>query len=176
MTVTEIRTFNARRGRLRPGRVDALSRLLPRCPDPDMALNNLERFFANPAAPPLLPTLLDNRARALEILLGLFSTSQLFSDLLAQYPDYLDMLRVPLRRSPSFAELRDGLLAGYQRVRPLPAGLDAHLPAFLALRELKLMMWFLERRGEPGFELGPNELRKSVQYLRDLIRQIDLGA
>ena len=26
-----------------------LSRLLPRCPDPDMALNNLERFLANPA-------------------------------------------------------------------------------------------------------------------------------
>jgi Ser/Thr protein kinase RdoA (MazF antagonist) len=76
----------------------------------------------------------------------------------------------------NYSALRNGLLAGYQRVRPLPAGLDAHLPAFLALRELKLMMWFLERRGEPGFELGPNELRKSVQYLRDLIRQIDSGA
>ena len=26
----------------------SLQRLLPRCPDPDMALNNLERFLANP--------------------------------------------------------------------------------------------------------------------------------
>ena len=33
-----------------------LGRLLPRCPDPDMALNNLERFLANPAAPCQLPS------------------------------------------------------------------------------------------------------------------------
>src|SRR5947209_18088288 len=78
-----------------------LGRLLPRCPDPDMALNNLERFLANPAAGPLLPTLLENRARALEILLQILATSQTLSDVLALHPDSLDMLRVPLRRSPS---------------------------------------------------------------------------
>src|SRR5262245_30088340 len=88
-----------------------LGRLLPRCPDPDMALNNLERFLAHPAAPPLLPALLDHRARTLEVLLQLFGTSQTFSDLLAVHPDYLDMLRVPLRRSPSPAELREQLQA-----------------------------------------------------------------
>ena len=32
-----------------------LGRLLPRCPDPDMALNNLERFLANPAGGRQLP-------------------------------------------------------------------------------------------------------------------------
>ncbi|MGL4551364.1 MAG: bifunctional [glutamate--ammonia ligase]-adenylyl-L-tyrosine phosphorylase/[glutamate--ammonia-ligase] adenylyltransferase, partial [Gemmataceae bacterium] len=89
----------------------ALGRLLPRCPEPDMALNNLERFFAHPAGPPLAPALLEARARPLEILLGLFATSQMFSDLLAQHPDHLEMVRVPLRRSPSTAELRDGLRA-----------------------------------------------------------------
>lgn len=89
-----------------------LARLLPRCADPDMGLNNLERFFANPAALAVtanVTALLDSRARVLEILLGLFATSQMFSDLLAQHPEYLDMLRVPLRKSPSLAELRDGL-------------------------------------------------------------------
>src|SRR5438105_440999 len=70
----------------------ALGRLLPRCADPDMALNNLERFFVHPAAGPLAASLLDNRARPLEVLLGLFATSQMFSDLLAQHPDYLDMI------------------------------------------------------------------------------------
>jgi glutamate-ammonia-ligase adenylyltransferase len=88
-----------------------LARGLPRCPAPDMALNNLERFFAHPASAALLPSLLENRARLLDILLQLFSTSQMFSDLLAQFPDYLDMLRVPLRRSPCPAELRDTLQA-----------------------------------------------------------------
>jgi glutamate-ammonia-ligase adenylyltransferase len=99
----------------------ALARLLPRSADPDMALNNLERFFAHPAAPPLLPGLLDNRGRALEVLLGLFGTSQLFSDLLAQHPDYLDMVRVPLRKSPSFAELRDALQAEVDAATDDPA-------------------------------------------------------
>jgi glutamate-ammonia-ligase adenylyltransferase len=88
-----------------------LGRLLPRCPDPDMALNNLERFLANPAGLSGLSVLLENRARLLEILLHLFSTSQTFSDLLSLNPDYLDMLRVPLRRSPSKEELQAQLQA-----------------------------------------------------------------
>jgi glutamate-ammonia-ligase adenylyltransferase len=86
-----------------------LGRLLPRCPDPDMALNNLERFLVNPSAVAQLPALLENRGRLLEILLQLFSTSQTFSDLLSLNPDYLDMLRVPLRRSPSKEELHEQL-------------------------------------------------------------------
>jgi glutamate-ammonia-ligase adenylyltransferase len=91
--------------------VPPLSRLLPRNADPDMALSNLERFFAHADGPALLPALLDARARPLEVLLALFGTSQMFSDLLAQHPEYLDMLRVPLRRSPSVGELRDALRA-----------------------------------------------------------------
>jgi [glutamine synthetase] adenylyltransferase / [glutamine synthetase]-adenylyl-L-tyrosine phosphorylase len=86
-----------------------LGRALPRCPDPDMALNNLERFLANPAGAAQIPALLDNRGRILEIMVQLFSTSQLFSDLLVTNPDYIDMLRVPLRRSPSREELVAGL-------------------------------------------------------------------
>src|SRR3954463_3774031 len=83
----------------------SLARLLPRCPDPDMALTNLERFLANPAAAPLLPQLLEPRGRCLDTLLQLFSTSQFFSDLLNVNPDYLEMVRIPLRSSPSRTEL-----------------------------------------------------------------------
>ena len=75
----------------------------------------------------------------------------------------------------NYSALRDGLLAGYEQSRPLPAGFDLHLPAFLALREVKLMMWFLEQRERPGFDQGPDELQASRQYLRDLIEQIDGG-
>jgi glutamate-ammonia-ligase adenylyltransferase len=86
-----------------------LARLLPRCSDPDMALNNLERFLANPAGAQQLPGLQEARARTLEILLQLLSTSQFFSDLLVANPDCLDMLRVPLRRSPSQKEMQEQL-------------------------------------------------------------------
>src|SRR5205807_9569141 len=88
-----------------------LGRFLPRCPDADMALNNLERFLADSPARERIPNLLESRARTLEILLQLFSTSQSFSDLLVANPDYVDMLRVPLRRSPGPEELRAQLQA-----------------------------------------------------------------
>jgi glutamate-ammonia-ligase adenylyltransferase len=83
-----------------------LGRFLPRCADPDMALNNMERFLANPAGSQRLASLLEGRARSLEILLQWFSTSQYFSDLLINNPEFLDMLRVPLRNSPSRAEMQ----------------------------------------------------------------------
>jgi glutamate-ammonia-ligase adenylyltransferase len=85
-----------------------LGRLLPRCADPDMALNNLERYVAS-AGPMSLASLMESRGRTLETMLQLFSTSQFFSDLLITNPDYLEMLRIPLRSSPSRAEMRDQL-------------------------------------------------------------------
>jgi glutamate-ammonia-ligase adenylyltransferase len=85
-----------------------LSRLLPRCADSDMALNNLERYLAN-AGSASLPMLMESRARTLETILQLFSTSQFFSDLLIANPDFLEMLRIPLRSSPSRAEMLEQL-------------------------------------------------------------------
>src|ERR1051325_4980506 len=85
-----------------------LGRLLPRCADPDMALNNLERFLSN-AGPALVPTLMESRSRTLETMLQLFSSSQFFSDLLITNPDFLEMLRIPLRSSPSRAEMLEQL-------------------------------------------------------------------
>ncbi|MSQ93879.1 MAG: bifunctional [glutamate--ammonia ligase]-adenylyl-L-tyrosine phosphorylase/[glutamate--ammonia-ligase] adenylyltransferase [Gemmataceae bacterium] len=87
-----------------------VGRLLPRCPDPDMALNNLDRYFES-AGPTAMPTLMEGRARTLETMLQLFSTSQFFSDLLITNPDYLEMLRIPLRSSPSRAEMLEQLRA-----------------------------------------------------------------
>jgi len=86
-----------------------LGRFLPRCPDPDMAVNNFERFLASAGGQQTVPTLIESRARTLEILLQILSTSQFFSDLLTAHPDYLDMLRVPLRRSPNLKELQNQL-------------------------------------------------------------------
>src|SRR5438876_4921338 len=87
----------------------ALDRILPRSADSDMALNNLERFLAHAAGAEQLPALLENRAGSLETLVSLLGTSQFFSDLLANHPDFTDMLRVPLRRSPSQKEMEKEL-------------------------------------------------------------------
>lgn len=86
-----------------------LARHLPRSPDPDMALNNLERFFSHAGGIAQLPVLLEDRGRTLESLLQLLGTSQHFSDLLSGNPDYLDLLRGPVPRSPTREELQSEL-------------------------------------------------------------------
>lgn len=50
---------------------------------------------------------------------------------------------------PDYPALRAGLLAGYRRVRPLPAEHEAHLDAFIALRRVQDALWMLESREQP---------------------------
>jgi glutamate-ammonia-ligase adenylyltransferase len=88
-----------------------LNRLLPRSPDPDMALNNLERFLSRPPGAAQVSGLVEGRARALEKLLQWLGTSQYFGDVLAAHPEYTGLLAVALRHGPGAAELVDGLRA-----------------------------------------------------------------
>jgi glutamate-ammonia-ligase adenylyltransferase len=137
-----------------------LGRLMPRCPDPDMALNNLERFLATPGNARLLSTLLENRARPLEILLQLLGTSESFSDLLVANPDYLEMLRVPLRRSPSQAEMQ----------AQLRAEIDA------AYEDSAVLRAFRRFRQRHLLRIGANDIvrdRPLEEVTRDLSRVAD---
>jgi glutamate-ammonia-ligase adenylyltransferase len=139
-----------------------LSRLLPRCPDPDGALNNLERFLANPAGAKLLPQLVEGRARTLEIMLQLFSTSQYFSDLLSANPDYLDMLRVPLRRSPSARELQEQLQAEVNA----------------AYEDSNVLLAFRRFRQKQTLRIGTNDIireRPLEEITRDISRVADVA-
>ena len=67
---------------------------LPRTSDPDMALNNLERFIAASRNPISLGALLERDLEALPILVQIFSTSQHLSDLLVRDPESYDLLRL----------------------------------------------------------------------------------
>lgn len=136
-----------------------LGRLLPRCADPDMALNNLERFLTNAGAA-IVPSLLESRARTLETLLQLFSVSQFFSDLLITNPDYLEMLKIPLRSSPSRAEmleqLRGEVAAAYEDA--------AMLRAFRRFRQKQML------------RIGANDIirdRPLEEVTRDISRVAD---
>jgi len=70
-----------------------LDALLPRCPDPGMALANLERFVAACALPGEMIVRLSESARTTEILTQLFSTSQHLSEMMTRDPTLLDWLR-----------------------------------------------------------------------------------
>ncbi len=72
--------------------------LLPRCPDPGMALTNLDRYVAACPKPEAMVKQLVENPRTTEILVQLFSTSQHFSDLMIREPGLLDWLRTAERR------------------------------------------------------------------------------
>lgn len=60
--------------------------------DPDMALNNLERFFTSSINRDNLFYLLDKSNFITDMLIAVFSTSQFLSDILCRNPEYLDWL------------------------------------------------------------------------------------
>jgi glutamate-ammonia-ligase adenylyltransferase len=88
---------------------DQLAERLPASSDPDMALNNLERFFGSVRNPLSLATLFERDAEALPILLQIFATSQHLSDVLILDGESYDLLRItegqPVAREYLVAEL-----------------------------------------------------------------------
>ena len=71
-----------------------LERHLPSVSDPDMALNNFERFVAASRSPLSLGSLLERDPTSLPVLLQILSTSQFLADLLVQDPEGYDLLRI----------------------------------------------------------------------------------
>ena len=88
-----------------PAFIEALNAYLPGCADADMALNNLERFLSALKAREWHAQLLDPNVGLLEVLIQIFSTSQYLSELLIADAELISMLIVPLRQSPTRAEL-----------------------------------------------------------------------
>jgi Ser/Thr protein kinase RdoA (MazF antagonist) len=67
---------------------------------------------------------------------------------------YLYDLAVPLSElegRSNYEALRDALLDGYARQRPLPHGYDDHLRALAILRRAQLILWILESREQAAF-------------------------
>ncbi len=73
---------------------DQLAEHLPRTSDPDMALNNLERFVLAARNPLSLASLFERDREALPVLLEILSTSQHLADLLITDNEAYDLLRI----------------------------------------------------------------------------------
>ncbi|HJZ93812.1 MAG TPA: bifunctional [glutamate--ammonia ligase]-adenylyl-L-tyrosine phosphorylase/[glutamate--ammonia-ligase] adenylyltransferase, partial [Gemmataceae bacterium] len=110
-------------------------RFLPDAADPDLALNALERFFANRPARDLIPVLLREEGRQLGVVIQLFGTSQFLGDVLATDPDFLETATAPLRVTPTREELV-ATLTGRVSAAPDDAGL---LRAFRRYRRQQLL-------------------------------------
>jgi glutamate-ammonia-ligase adenylyltransferase len=108
---------------------------LPSSPDPDMALNNLERYFANCTSPLAAAALFERDPSALGTVLQLFSTSQYFSDLVIVAPQYFEWLRNDWRGARRVEALRDELAA---ELRALP-DTEVRLNAIRRFRQAELL-------------------------------------
>ncbi len=90
--------------------LDRLSELLPQTGDPDVALNNLQRFIASSRSPQALGGLFDRDPDSLPTLLRIFSVSQYLADQLINDPDCFDMLRMTEGQGVSREVLCDEVL------------------------------------------------------------------
>ena len=83
----------------------ALDARLDAAPDPDRALNSLERLLATPAGQALAPELADPDPRLLDAVLLILGVSQFFADTLATYPEAVELLRHAVTPNPLSADL-----------------------------------------------------------------------
>ena len=140
--------------------VALLSRYLPTSPDPDRALNNLDRFLAVPAGRDRLPDLLAADGKGLADLLALLAASQFFADTLVAEPEAFELVRAGPVRSPSTAEL----------IHDLRSQVDADKDDTAVLRA------FRRFRRVQTLRVGANDLlrdRPLEDVTRDLARVAD---
>lgn len=103
-----------------------LFREIVKTPDPDMALNNLERFISTSSAPNLTVSLLAESSGARDILLNLFGTSEFISDILIRHPEYIDLIQDPdfLERRKPISEMEKELIGVFEKEKEWEAKLD----------------------------------------------------
>lgn len=92
-----------------------MEKVLPELADPDMALNNLERFFTATRNPLSLASLFERDPGALAPLMQIFSSSQFLSEILICDPESYDLLRLtegqPVARQTLIDELTSEIAA-----------------------------------------------------------------
>lgn len=142
---------------------------LPACPDPDMALNNLDNYFAIARNPLALGTFIKRDHAALPTLIQIFSNSQHLSNQLFGDPESFDLLWLtqgaPLDR-------RD-------LVEILTAEVDAleHDQAVMgALRRFKYRQTLRIAYGDIVLDQGLAIVTRQISYLADAILEAALRA
>ena len=141
-----------------------LGERLPTLADPDMALNNLERFFSAARNPLSLAALFERDPEALPPLLQIFSTSQFLSDILVTDPEAYDLLRLTEGEPVARQVLVDELTA---EVRALPHEMEI----LAALRRFKRREMLRIAYGDIVVGQSVSTVTRQLSYLADAILQ-----
>ena len=148
---------------------DQLEGSLASTADPDMALNNLDRFVAASRNPLALGTLFQRDPSALPTLLQIFSTSQHLSDLLVADPESFDLLR--LSEGQPYA--RQALV---EDITSEVAALEHDQTVLRALRRFKRREMLRISYGDIVREQSAQTVTAQISYLADAILEAALQA
>jgi len=140
------------------------SDMLRREPDPDMALNNWERFINVLPDPAAHYQALLAQPRRLEILLGIFARSQFLADTLIRNPEFLDWITDPahLHKTLTRAGLATDLAA-------LGAGAPDHAAWLDALRRWRRREILRIGTRDMGLGVPTREVMQDLAILADAV-------
>ncbi len=141
---------------------DQLAAAAPGLADPDMAINNLERFIAASRNPMATAALFERDPEALPNLLQIFSTSQYLSDLLVVDREAYDLLRMTEGLPVSREALVEELVGDVRTLRN-HTDVSAALRRFKR-RELMRIAYGDIVRGQPV-----STVARQLSYLADAI-------
>ena len=142
---------------------------LPQCADPDMALNNLERFISSARNPLAMGTFFERDAEALPTLLQILSTSQHLSDLLVSDPEGFDLLRLTEGAPVARQALVDDITAEV-------AALEHEAAVLGAIRRFKRRETLRIAYGDIVREQSLGTVTKQISFLADAILEAALRA
>lgn len=141
---------------------DQFAEAVPRLADPDMALNNFERFLHAARSPFAMAALFERDSKALYSLLLMLNCSQCLSDQLCADPESYELLRTTEGRPVAREMLVEELLSD---VRALE---DDH-GVLAALRRFKRRETLRIAYGDIAHQLPVAQVTRQISYLADAV-------
>ena len=142
---------------------------LPLCADPDMALNNLDRFVSEARNPLSLGALFERDPESLATLVQILSTSQHLADYLASDPEAYDLLRLTEGEPVARDRLVDDLVSEVE-------ALDHERSVLRALRRFKRRETLRIAYGDIIREQPLRTVTTQISFLADAILEAALRA
>jgi Ser/Thr protein kinase RdoA (MazF antagonist) len=74
-----------------------------------------------------------------------------------------------LKDRPRYGRLRGALIAGYRQMRDLPPAHESLIDAFIALRRVQDLSWFLKERDNPAYTQWTSRIGQGIAELEQLL-------
>lgn len=142
--------------------VEQFRETAPQLADPDMALNNLERFFQTARNPLAMASLFERDHTTLPNLLLILNTSQYLSDQLCADPESYDLLRMTEGR-PVAREVLVNELVGEVHT------MDSESDVLAALRRFKRRETLRIAYGDIVLEVPVAQVTRQISYVADAV-------